>query len=50
MATWKLNLEKDFDDMDGGAGSIKNGSSNANIWILFLNSSNISSGKKITNK
>ena len=39
-------MEKDFDDMDGGSRSIKNGSFNANLRILFLNGSNISSGKK----
>ena len=45
MAAWLLDLEKDLDELDGHSSSVKNGSSHANIWIFFPNSSNISSGK-----
>ena len=48
MATWKLDMEEDFDDLDGRPRSIENGTPNANVWVLFPNSSNISSGKNST--
>ena len=48
MATWKLDMEEDFDDLDGRPRGIENGTLNANVWVLFLNSSNISSGKNST--
>ena len=48
MATWKLDMEEDFDDLDGRPRSIENGTLNANVWVLFPNSSNISSGKNST--
>ena len=48
MATWKLDMEEDFDDLDGRPRGIENGTLNANVWVLFPNSSNISSGKNST--